>query len=329
MERSLISVIVPVYNVEKYLERCINSIINQTYQNLEIILVDDGSVDNSPEICDNYAKKYDYIKVIHKKNGGLSSARNTGIKNSTGNYIGFVDSDDSIAPVMFEKLLDLINRYKLKIAGVNFKSIKSDKEILLKKSRYNIEHYDNINALYHLFEKEDYSVCNKLYDKNLFENFMFKENTINEDILANYFLFSKSNGFVYFNEVMYYYFNNEGSITSSKFKERDFDLLKNCKELLIEAKKDFPDCKKIQKLIEIKLFRSYFSLLAKIAYFGFDFNINKKMQNEIIKFLLRHLRKHYFQLLFSKIALNRKIIITIFCLNYHQIYYLFEYKRKR
>ena len=105
-----VSVIVPVYNVENYLEECVNSILNQTYENLEIILVDDGSTDNCPQICDDWAKKDKRIKVIHKANGGVSSARNVGLDNATGEYIGFVDSDDYIDITMYEKMLKLLKK---------------------------------------------------------------------------------------------------------------------------------------------------------------------------------------------------------------------------
>ena len=102
-----ISIIVPVYKVEKYLDKCVNSIVGQTYKNLEIILVDDGSPDNCPAMCDEWAQKDSRIKVIHKKNGGLSSARNAGLDACTGDYIGFVDSDDWIEPDMYEYLLNI------------------------------------------------------------------------------------------------------------------------------------------------------------------------------------------------------------------------------
>ena len=103
--KNLLSVIVPVYNVNNYLERCINSILEQNYQNMEIILVDDGSTDGSSIICDNYSKRYENIKVIHKQNGGLSSARNTGIDNCSGRYISFIDSDDWIDKEMFSEMI--------------------------------------------------------------------------------------------------------------------------------------------------------------------------------------------------------------------------------
>ena len=102
-----VSIVVPIYNVEKYLEQCIDSIINQTLKEIEIILVDDGSPDNCPQICDDYVKKDSRIKVVHKTNGGLSSARNAGIEIATGDYIGFVDSDDYIELDMYEKMYNI------------------------------------------------------------------------------------------------------------------------------------------------------------------------------------------------------------------------------
>ena len=111
MSKPLLSIIVPVYNVEKYIERCIKSILNQSFTNFELILVDDGSPDNCGKICDEYKKKDSRIKVIHKKNGGLSDARNAGLNIATGKYIGFVDSDDIIHPQMYEKLFNCINKY--------------------------------------------------------------------------------------------------------------------------------------------------------------------------------------------------------------------------
>ena len=112
----LISVIVPIYNVEKYLARCVDSIVNQTYKNLEIILVDDGSPDRCPQMCDDYAEKDSRIKVVHKKNGGLSDARNAGMAVATGEYISFIDSDDWIETSMFELLINNIFQYDCEIS---------------------------------------------------------------------------------------------------------------------------------------------------------------------------------------------------------------------
>ena len=116
-ENRVISVIVPVYNVEKYLDKCVDSIVNQTYKNLEIILVDDGSPDNCPKMCDAWVEKDSRIKVIHKENGGVSSARNAGLKASCGEYIGFVDSDDFIQPDMFEQLLGAYDKESIELSA--------------------------------------------------------------------------------------------------------------------------------------------------------------------------------------------------------------------
>ena len=129
----LISIIVPVYNVEKYIRRCINSILNQTYQYLEIILVDDGSTDNSGLICDKYAHMDNRITVIHKKNGGLSSARNTGIDIAKGAYIGFIDSDDWIAPETYEVLYRNLVHYDADVSDID--SVISSKEFIYKNKK--------------------------------------------------------------------------------------------------------------------------------------------------------------------------------------------------
>lgn len=130
MKEDLISIIVPVYKVENYLSKCLDSMICQTYKNIEIILVDDGSPDNSGKICDDYAKKDSRIKVIHKENGGLSDARNAGLKIATGKYIGFVDSDDYISVEMYEKLYNQAKKEDADIACCNYYRVKMEKNLI-------------------------------------------------------------------------------------------------------------------------------------------------------------------------------------------------------
>jgi len=149
--QELISVIVPVYNVEKYLENCIDSILNQTYKNLEIILVDDGSTDKSSEICDNYSQQHSNIITIHKKNGGLSDARNKGIDAANGKYISFIDSDDTIDALFFETLYSLIKRYDCDMSLVFFKRVYEDgtdkdydNEFYFEKCFSNVELFKNL-----------------------------------------------------------------------------------------------------------------------------------------------------------------------------------------
>ena len=122
----LVSIVVPIYKVEKYLSRCVQSLLNQTLKDIEIILVDDGSPDKCPEMCENYLKVDKRIKVVHKVNGGLSSARNAGINIATGKYIGFVDSDDSILPTMYEELYNVINKYNCDFVMSDYKRIMRD-----------------------------------------------------------------------------------------------------------------------------------------------------------------------------------------------------------
>ncbi len=130
----LISIIVPVYNVEQYLEKCVKSIIRQTYKNIEIILIDDGATDSSGKICDKLKLKDNRIKVIHKENGGLSDARNAGLKVAKGEYIGFVDSDDYIKEDMFETLYNLNKKYNSEISIVSYYEICKDKLIAVRES---------------------------------------------------------------------------------------------------------------------------------------------------------------------------------------------------
>lgn len=166
---SLISVIVPIYNVEKYLDKCIESIVNQTYKNLEIILVDDGSPDNCPEICDKWAEKDNRIKVVHKENGGAGSARNAGLEASSGEWIGFVDGDDSIDEDFYEALLDKSNDGYYDVVACGFKYISKD-ETRLSDNYYNEEHVftkDELLTEYFDFCKSQWvSFCNKIIKKN-------------------------------------------------------------------------------------------------------------------------------------------------------------------
>ena len=136
LTRELISVIVPVYNVEQYLKKCVDSIVNQTYKNLEIILVDDGATDSSGEICDELEKLDNRIKVYHKENGGLSDARNYGVERATGSYVGFVDSDDYIDAEMYEKLYDAITKEAADVAECNLKIVYPERVELFTDKRY-------------------------------------------------------------------------------------------------------------------------------------------------------------------------------------------------
>lgn len=227
----LISVIIPVYNVEKYLERCIVSIINQSYKNLEIILVNDGSTDNSPVICDEYAHNDKRIKVIHKKNGGLSDARNTGIKICQGNYICFADSDDYISIDMIKNLYSSIKDTQLKMAICNLKAIDDEGNDLIESKNSPIK--DGVFTANELLPKIYqelgwyYIVAwNKLYHRSLFDNIEFPYGKIHEDeyVIAQLMIEAQKISCISNEEYMYVYQRN-GSIMSKKNANEQYDWL--------------------------------------------------------------------------------------------------------
>ncbi|WP_407725166.1 glycosyltransferase [Ruminococcus sp. JL13D9] len=216
MENPLISIIVPIFNVEAYLNRCVESIVNQTYQKLEIILVDDGSPDNCPRMCDDWAKKDSRIKVIHKENGGLSDARNAGMKITTGEYISFIDSDDYIETCMIEILYEAIKKYDCDIASCRVRIVMDDKpSIPLTSAIDNKKVFDNslqsmedlINGK-HLLQ----TVWNKLYRKKTIENIEFPINKINEDEFWTWKAIANSKRVVCVNSILYNYYLRSGSI---------------------------------------------------------------------------------------------------------------------
>ena len=196
-----ISVIVPIYKVEKYIHRCIDSIINQTYKNLEIILVDDGSPDSCPRICDEYAKKDKRIKVIHKENGGLSDARNKGVDIATGDYIAFVDSDDYIHPNMYEVLIYELEKNNSDIALCKYKIVYEKSKIKTEiDGKFEVYSLNNLQALDSMYGKDgvDFIVAwNKLYKKDLFNKIRYPVGKIHEDEYTTYKLLFASKNVIY------------------------------------------------------------------------------------------------------------------------------------
>lgn len=220
MDWPLISIIIPVYKVEKYIHRCIDSVLNQTYKNIEVILVDDGSPDNCGIICDEYSQKDERIRVIHKKNGGLSDARNAGINTVSGEYIGFIDSDDWIENRYIEKLYRLINKYHADVSVCNFIRISYEDEILNNNFKIEIKEYTNIQALEQYYDKYYVQMVvawGKLYKKSLFKDIKFPIGKIHEDEYITYKLIYRSNKIVLTTEPLYYYWQRSDSIMGSGF----------------------------------------------------------------------------------------------------------------
>ena len=243
----MISVIVPIYNTKQYLEKCIESIRAQTYKDLEILLIDDGSTDGSSEICDYYAKEDARIKVIHKPNGGLSSARNRGIDEARGDYIGFVDSDDDIEPEMFETLYNLITQFDTDISACrsNFLQSYEDKKSCIDERYPEVEVICTKEACNKLLLKTGCSdaIWDKLFRASLFDEIRMIEGMIYEDQEVVIRLFAKANTIVLTNKRLHNYYRRPGSesITQGKITEKRHDLLEARIRMHKTIKETYPE----------------------------------------------------------------------------------------
>ena len=311
--KTKVSVIIPVYNVEKYLNRCVDSVLNQTYKNLEIILVDDGSLDKSPQICEEYASKDSRVKVIHKKNGGLSSARNAALNSKLrGDYVTFVDSDDWIENDTIDYCLRILEQTKADVIQYNLfltrkyiEHIKQPKQVL--------EIYTGKDILEEYLRRETYGVCRCMFHYNTLEKIRFREGKINEDIDFKYKVLQRCDKMVYSNQKKYYYFQTGNSISMGGLTKKDFDLYDAADELYKMTSVE--DYGKIRFLGKVKKKRTPFSLLCKVAYYGVaDNDINKK---ELIKSLVKEHRENVALLIKSPMSLSRKVLAILFAVNYN------------
>lgn len=219
----LISIIIPVYKVEDYIHKCIDSVLNQSYENLEIFLVDDGSPDNCGSICDEYAQKDNRIVVIHKKNGGLSDARNVAINIAKGEYITFVDSDDHISPYYIETLLDLVIESDCDIAITSLMQFKEGEKIATQSSNYNKKIIHANEAINEMFYQGsfDNSAWAKLYHRSLFSSGVrYPVGILYEDLATTYKLFLLANKVAFSNRKTYFYLIRSNSIEGSPFNEK-------------------------------------------------------------------------------------------------------------
>ena len=213
-----ISIIVPVYKTENYIDRCIKSITSQSYKNIELILVDDGTPDRAGLICDEYAKKDDRIKVIHQENAGQSVARNNALKIATGDYYCFVDSDDYVAANLLEKLYQLLTDNAADISVVDYKSFSGDEFISSGEEKTEISIFNNTDMIknIHTVKDELYVVMwGKLFKRGLFDGIEFPAGRICEDLYVLYQLYDKTVKTVFSSEKLYYYYR--GNVSSSTF----------------------------------------------------------------------------------------------------------------
>lgn len=307
----LISIIVPVYNVEDYLCKCIESLINQTLKDIEIILVNDGSTDTSPQICDRYAKKDKRIKVIHKENGGLSDARNTGISVANGKFIAFLDSDDWVNLEMYEKLYSYACVNDADIVQCDFMKVYNEENFSCNNIDTKTELHTGIQALNHLHGNrhgKTVVVWNKIYKKELFRDIRFPKGRIHEDEFIMYKILHKSNKIIDTNLPMVYYRQRNGSIMNSEFNIKRLDILDAWKERI-----DFFEDNKLVELKEItesrlcSKLKSMYSELSKS---------NIKNKDKILKCIKRYMITDYSKFIKNSYITNKgKVALTVCIVN--------------
>ena len=235
----LISVIVPIYNVEKYLRRCLDSICNQVYSNLEIVLVDDGSTDSSGKIADEYARRDIRVHVIHKQNGGLSDARNVGLSYCHGKYIVFVDSDDYVTEDYVMVLYDLLKHNHADISAVSLTH--KEEELSKINDSTTTKIYNTKEALQDLlYQRISTSANAKMYRAELFSDIRYPKGRLYEDVIATYQIFEKATKVVWCDIKKYWYYVRTDSIVRSAFNVKKMDYVYNCEEVLEEVKKKYP-----------------------------------------------------------------------------------------
>lgn len=293
----LISIIIPIYNTEKYLEKCLTSVVNQTYKNLEILLIDDDSPDDSLKIGKQWAKKDKRIKVYHKCNEGVSEARNYGIKEAKGKYICFVDSDDYIEYTMIEKLYQKIKDDVADICSCNFYIVRNNIKVLNKRK------FEK-DILRDAFKGNGY-VCNKIYKKSIIQNVKFnKQIKIYEDLLFNINIVYNSNSpvkYSYINEPLYYYEQRNGSAMNSTDYKRNiysFEALEKIISLLKAMNNNYYinyECNYIGNILKLSKERKQFEQLKKYInmaknYSKYDLNWNNLSFKNKIKLILFKLK---------------------------------------
>lgn len=243
MQSTFISVIVPIYNVEKYICRCVDSILNQTYKNIEIILVDDGSPDNCPKICDEYAAKDSRIRVVHKKNGGLSDARNAGMAVANGEFISFIDGDDYIDCDMLLDLFGCITEDESDIVSCGVRWVDEDGKVIINDCADTHTVLNDAEAMKELLLDGllKQHVWNKLYRTSVIRNILFEKGKCNEDVFWSYQAIGNSHRISILPKVHYNYIQRSNSIMGVGYSEKWLDALDandlRCKYI----KKNYPD----------------------------------------------------------------------------------------
>ena len=307
----LVSIIVPIYNVQVFLLECLNSIANQSYKNIEILLIDDGSTDDSSSIASSYVKKDARFKYFRKENGGLSSARNYGIERATGSWLMFIDSDDIVSPLFVEHMLNLVLKTKTSLGICLYKRFKASGEIdesdIYNSCEYKVADY---MKLYELIDTPVMMLAwNKIYKSNLFIDVRYPEGKIHEDLGTTYKIFDKLDKYSFFDEKLYFYRINKDSISLSKISIRKLDVIDFYLDQLLFYKCKYETSKEyylFYKFASLRFFKIFGTLLSykKIRYE--NYNSFKRSVNLSFK-------KNYKIILQSKIGLGRKLVMFLSC----------------
>lgn len=300
-----VSIIIPIYKVEKYLDECIKSVVNQTYDNLEIILVDDGSPDSCPVICDEWASKDSRIKVIHKENGGVSSSRNAGLDVSSGEYIMFVDSDDTIHPKMVEILYKVLVQEKCDISMCNWKKVSditSPNNAYYSSDKFKITSFEGDNVFALLFNSNlplISALWAKLYKSEFFKNIRFPLGKIHEDEKVIPEILNMCHKLSYIDYKMYNNTQRDDSITGEPFSKKRLvvlDILKERIEFVNEHKPRFTD-DSIFYFMKISILYYYYAKWAKMEFDVLNkikqdimFYYNAGYSNKLVKMFIKHPR---------------------------------------
>ena len=290
----MISIIIPIYNAEKYLKYCLESIKKQNYSDYEVLMIDDGSTDNSKNICKKYQLNDKKFRLIEKENGGSASARNLGLLNAQGDYIAFVDADDYIEYDYLSKLYHLINKYNADIAQCSFKKVFQYESCNKNKNGYKISTYSNKEVLEKFCEKQEYLsiavLWNKLYKKELFQNLEFPVNKGIDDEYLICNIIDRAKSIVITDEILYYYYMSENSQMRSKPSLKQLDCIE-----AIEKQLDFFLCQGYDDLYNKLLYRYYRCIIWGYYYVKDFFPEEKKILSNLNK-----KRKKWYKVLFNK-----------------------------
>lgn len=312
-----ISIIIPVYNVERYLKRCIDSIQNQTFADIEILLIDDGSTDSSLDICKKIAKSDERIKVFHKKNGGLSDARNYGLDHATSNLIMFVDPDDWLEVDAIDYLYRLMNKYNTDFAMAENRRMTRYSKVKqpLSVNEFLLSQHDFLEKLFKINTQVNVQYAwAKLYNKKLFQNIRFPVGLTNEDVQTTFEIALNTTKIAYSTKIIYDYFINPNSITTQTFSNKRLDLITIWSNVVKRALTT--NNQWIIKNARINYYRSIFGVLTNLAMSTLTL---KEKRAFLAKngWLLKKFNSSYRVLLHSRIPISRKFMIVCYRMNFN------------